>query len=285
MGVDGMVRIDPANAAQLEAWDGGEGAYWAAHPDEFDRSVAAHHRALLETAAIADGVQVLDLGCGTGQTTRDAARCTPSGSALGVDLSSAMLDVARRRAEAEGLANARFLQADAQVHPFEPASFDVAISRTGGMFFADLRAAYTNVARALCPDGRLVLLTWQAFDRNEWIREITTALAAGRDRPGPPPGAPGPFSLAVPDEVGSILGTAGFLAVEVTPLEAPMWFGADADAATRFVLGLVGWMLEGLDEDGRRRAVGALHDSLAARERPDGVFYESAAWIITAVRG
>jgi SAM-dependent methyltransferase len=285
MSVDGMVRIDPRNSAQLEAWDGGEGTYWAAHPDEFDRSLAAHHGPLLDAAAIADGEQALDLGCGTGQTTRDAARGTPSGSALGVDLSSAMLDVARRRAEEEGVANARFLQADAQVHPFEAARFDVAISRTGGMFFADLVAAYTNVARALRPGGRLVLLAWQAFDRNEWIREISTALAAGRDRPGPPPGAPGPFSLAVPDQVRSILGAAGFTDVDLRSRAAPMWFGTDADHALEFVLGLTGWMLEGLDDTGRRRAVAALHDSLAAHETPGGVLYDSAAWTITATRG
>src|SRR4051794_325786 len=227
--VSGTVPVDPGNAAQLEAWERDEGTYWAAHADEFDRSVAAHHRRLLDAAAVADGEGVLDLGCGTGQTTRDAARRTPSGSALGVDLSSPMLAVARRRADEEGLSNARFVQADAQIHPFETGAFDLAISRSGGMFFADLVAAYANVARALRPGGRLVLLAWQAFQRNEWIREISTALADGRERPGPPPGAPGPFSLAVPDQVRSILATAGFTDVEVAPAEGPMWFGDDAD--------------------------------------------------------
>ena len=279
------IRVDPGNAGQLEAWDGGgEGAYWADHPDEFDRSVAAHHAALFDAAAVVDGEHVLDLGCGTGQTTRDAARRSPSGSALGVDLSSPMLAVARRRAEEEGVANAGFLQADAQVHPFDAGAFDLALSRTGGMFFADLVAAYANVGRAVRPGGRLALAVWQAFSRNEWIREISTALAAGRDRPGPPPGAPGPFSLAVPEQVGAILERAGFAGVEVSPHEAPMWFGPDADAATEFVLGLTGWMLEGLDEDGRRGAVAALHESMAAHQSPDGVFYESAAWIVTAAR-
>src|SRR5829696_7980478 len=149
MSVDGPVRISPANAAQLEAWDGDEGSYWATHSEYFDRSVAAYHGPFLDAAAVADSEQVLDLGCGTGQTTRDAARCTPSGSALGLDLSSLMLAEARRQADAEGVANARFLQADASIHPFDAGAFDVAISRTGGMFFADLVAAYANVARAL----------------------------------------------------------------------------------------------------------------------------------------
>ena len=74
-----------------------------------------------------------------------------SGSALGVDLSAPMLDHARRVAEAEGLTNVSFLQADAQIHPFEPASFDVAVCRTSAMFFADPVAALANIGRALRP--------------------------------------------------------------------------------------------------------------------------------------
>src|SRR5690606_6861180 len=99
-----------------------------------------------------------DVGCGTGQTTRDAARAAGEGAAVGVDLSAAMLEHARRRAAEDGLSNASFLHGDAQVHPFEPASFDLAISRTGTMFFADPVAAFANVARALAPGGRLVMV-------------------------------------------------------------------------------------------------------------------------------
>jgi SAM-dependent methyltransferase len=282
--VEHAVPIDPANSAQLDAWDGDEGAYWADHADEFDRSVAAYHHELLDAAHIADGEHVLDLGCGAGRTTLDAARRSPAGSALGVDLSARMLEVARARAATEGVGNARFLQVDAKIHAFAAGATDVAISRTGAMFFADHVAAFANVARALRPGGRLVLLNWQPFDRNEWIREIWTALDGGRHRPPPPPGAPGPFSLAEPHRVRSVLRTAGFAGVDLDPWAAPMWFGADADAALRFVLGLSGWMLDGLDDAGRRGAVEALRSSLAARQSPAGVRYDSAAWLVTAVR-
>ena len=60
-----------------------------------------------------------------------------------------MLDYARRRAAEEGVTNVTFEQADAQIHPFEPGAFDVAISRTGAMFFGDHAAAFTNIGRAL----------------------------------------------------------------------------------------------------------------------------------------
>src|SRR5688572_25991891 len=137
MASTGAVRIDPANAEQLRAWDGDEGAYWAANADRYDRAVAAHHGSFLAAAAIGRVDRVLDVGCGTGQLTGDAARAAPAGAALGVDLSSAMLDVGRRRAAAAGLPNVAFEQVDAQVHPFDPASFDVVVSRTGAMFFGD----------------------------------------------------------------------------------------------------------------------------------------------------
>ncbi|MEU9305798.1 class I SAM-dependent methyltransferase [Streptomyces sp. NPDC048269] len=189
-------QVDSSNAEQARAWDGEEGTYWPEHADRFDRAVHAHHAHLLAAAAISATDQVLDIGCGTGQTTRDAARRASRGRAVGVDLSAAMLRRARRRAAAEGLPNAEFVQADAQVHPFPAAVFDVAVSRSGTMFFADPVAAFRNIAGALGPGGRLVQMVWQPPAGNEWFLSLTRALAAGRPLPTPPPDAPGPFALA-----------------------------------------------------------------------------------------
>src|SRR4051812_29805583 len=84
------------------------------HAEHFDIAVAGYDRHLFAAAAINVGDHVLDIGCGTGQTTLDAARSAAPGSALGIDLSAQMIDVARQAAEREGVANARFTQADAQ---------------------------------------------------------------------------------------------------------------------------------------------------------------------------
>ena len=283
MAATNAVPVDSSNIEQLRAWDGDEGEYWAHNAEYFDRSVAVYHERLLTVAAIGERDHVLDVGCGTGQTTREAARAASSGAALGVDLSSPMIDYARRRATDEGVANVRFAQADAQIYPFEPGASDVAISRTAAMFFGDHAAAFTNIGRALRSGGRLVLVTWQPLSGNEWIREISGALAAGRDLPPPPPDA-GPFSLSDPDRVRVLLMTAGFSDVELDGATAGMWFGNDADDAHRFVLGLMGWMLEGLDDAGRTRAIDALRATMAAHETPDGVLFESAAWTIQASR-
>ncbi|WP_437184464.1 class I SAM-dependent methyltransferase [Streptomyces xanthophaeus] len=227
---------------------------------------------------------MVDIGCGTGETTRDVAGQASSGLALGVDLSAAMLRVARRRAADEGLHNADFMQADAQVHAFSPASFDVAVSRTGTMFFADPVAAFRNIGRALRPGGRLVQLVWQPPTGNEWLLSFARALAAGRPLPTPPPDAPGPFSMADPTRVRTVLGAAGFTEILLEPHSEAMWFGQDAADAERFVLGLHGWMLDGLDAEGRSRAVDDLRTTLTAHETGDGVLYASATWIIRATR-
>jgi SAM-dependent methyltransferase len=278
------IRVDPSNSWQLDAWDGDEGRFWAAHADYFDRAIPDYHRDLLSAAAIRPTDQILDVGCGTGQATRDAARSAPAGAALGVDLSSQMLDVARLRAADEGLTNVRFEQADAQIHAFDDESFDRVLSRTGAMFFGDPAAAFANLHRALRPGGRLVLLTWQSLAENEWLGEFMAALSAGREMPAPPPGAPGPFSLADPDRVRTVLGAAGFADIAIDGLSAAMWFGTDADDAFQFVLGLLGWMLEGVDATGRAQAVDALHQTLTDHATGDGVVYDSAAWIIEATR-
>ncbi|MXM66456.1 methyltransferase domain-containing protein [Streptomyces sp. HUCO-GS316] len=278
------LQVAPSNAEQARAWDGDEGAYWAEHADQFDLALRGYRTRFLRAAAIGPADHVLDIGCGTGEITREAARRAAAGRVLGVDLSAAMLRVARRRAAAEGLANAEFEQVDAQVHPFAAGEFDLAVSRTGTMFFADLGAAFRNIAHAVRPGGRLVQLVWQPPPRNDWFLALTAAMAAGRDLPAPPPGAPGPFSLSDPDRVRRLLAGTGFAEPDLEPLTAPMHFGADADDAHRFVTGLLGWMLTDLDDSRREQSLADLRATLRAHETPDGVLYPSATWLITATR-
>ncbi|SDI09843.1 Methyltransferase domain-containing protein [Actinokineospora alba] len=273
------MRVDPTNTEQLTAWDGGQGAFWAKWADRFDEGVAAYRDHLLAAAAIQPTDAVVDIGCGAGQTTRDAARLAPEGSALGVDLSSPMLDLARERAG--HLANVTFLQADAQVHPFPPESFDLALSRHGAMFFGDPPAAFTNLARSLRPTGRLALLTWQPPHRNEWVSTFR-AIFAGPDQPAPK--SPPPFSLSDPDHVHPLLTTAGFTDVQLHGLEEPMYFGRDVDDACDFLSGQFSSALRTLDADAQTHVLDTLRANLADHQTPHGIHYDSAAWLITAHR-
>ena len=107
--------------------------------DFYDVELRAHHEHLRAAYEISPGDEVLDIGCGTGLTTRDAARAAAPGRVVGVDVSERMLERARELTEAERLDNVAFELGNAQVHPFDPARFDVAISRFGTMGAGDRR--------------------------------------------------------------------------------------------------------------------------------------------------
>jgi SAM-dependent methyltransferase len=273
---------DPSNAGQAETWDGNEGAFWTAQARRFDETLANFHRQFLSAAAIGEQDHVLDVGCGTGQTTRDVARIATKGSALGVDLSSQMIALARKIAIAEHLDNVEFRHADAQIHPFNTGGFDAVISRMGSMFFGQPVTAFANLQRALRSGGRLTLLTWQDVTENEWLTEFRAALAVGRDLPTPPADSPSPFALADPDRVRTILGAAGFVDLSFHCLYEPMSFGTHPHDAFDFVAELTSWMLNGLDRASRDAALAALRTTIADHTDNHGVSYQSAAWIIQA---
>jgi ubiquinone/menaquinone biosynthesis C-methylase UbiE len=118
---------------------------------DYDAELRVHNARLRRVYDIGRDDHVLDIACGTGQTTRDAAHTAVLGEVLGVDTSAPAIERARQLASDEKLHNVTHAVADAQVHSFDAAHFDVAISRFGTMFFADPSSAFGNVARALRP--------------------------------------------------------------------------------------------------------------------------------------
>ncbi|HYT78731.1 MAG TPA: class I SAM-dependent methyltransferase, partial [Actinomycetota bacterium] len=172
---------------------------------DYDAELRLHNDALRRAYEIGPEDRVLDIGCGAGQTTRDAARLASEGWALGVDISKEMIERADLLAEAEGLRNITFEHADAQDHRFPAERFDLAISRFGTMFFRDPIAAFTNIGRGLRRAGRLLMMVWQGHERNEWSVSIERALAATVGSPVPASEGLGPFSLADPATVRRVL--------------------------------------------------------------------------------
>ena len=277
-----MVAI--ANVEMAAIWDGEEGDEWTENADRYDatdRWIAARFEA---EVPIEPTDRILDIGCGTGKSTRDAARRAWLGSVLGVDLSSRMLDDARRRSQQEGLDNVEFLLADAQIHPFEPNAYDLAISVFGAMFFADPVAAFANIRCSLRQGGRIAFLAWQRFEDNEWLTAIFDTLAAGRDLPTPQAGSPGPFGLADSDAVTTTLRGAGFVDEQLLSLTEPMWIGADAEDAWAFIsqMGLVRGLTDGLAADMKTRSLSRLRTAINEHETDNGVVFGSAAWLVTA---
>jgi SAM-dependent methyltransferase len=248
----------------------------------FDEELSTHNARLRAAAAVRAGDRVLDIGCGAGQTTRDAARAAAPGAVLGIDVSEPALDRARRLTAAEGLDNVTYEQGDAQVHRFEPERFDLAISRFGTMFFSDPVAAFANIARALRPGGRLVALVWQRHEDNAWAVAIDDALGDPT-----PDDSPGPFSLGDPAAAERILERAGFDGIGFEDVDEPVFYGADTAEALEWVRGFsdVSAALARLDPTARDHALERLRRMLAAHHSAArGVVFGSRAWLIAARR-
>jgi SAM-dependent methyltransferase len=259
------------------------GASTLARVTTFDTELRAHNERLRAAAGVRRGDQVLDIGCGAGQTAREAARAAAPGSVLGIDVSAPMLERARELTMAEGLDNVTYEHGDAQVHPFASGRFDLAISRFGTMFFADPVAAFANIARALRPGGRLVALVWQPAERNEWEAAIDAAVG-----PSPAPAdALEPFSLGDPDTTTRILRRAGLGAVRFDDVDEPVYYGRDVPEALEWVRGFRSTKdaLAALSPPDAARALERLRETLAAHHRgDDGVVFASRAWLVTASR-
>jgi SAM-dependent methyltransferase len=239
---------------------------------DYDAELQRHNDVLRHAYGIRRADRVLDIGCGTGQTTRDAARLAFEGSAMGVDISPAMIERAERLAEAEGVRNVTFQQADAGVHPFPSRQFDVAISRFGTMFFADPIAAFRNIARGVRSRGRLVMMVWREHELNEWSVAILRALAGGEASPASAPPAADPFSLADSITVEQILSAAGFTDACFSDVHEPVYYGQDIATALGWIRGfsLTQSVLQSLEPASAERAVGRLRETLAAHNSERG---------------
>jgi SAM-dependent methyltransferase len=254
-------------------------------PIDYDAELQLHNERLRAEYDIGATDRVLDIGCGTGQTTREAARMASEGTALGVDVDAVALARARSLANLEGVPNARFELGDVETYPFKAGEFDVAISRFGTMFFDDPRAAFGNLARAMRANARLVMMVWQVHDRNEWAVSIDGALGGRRGRAVPKPDLD-PFSLGEPAKVRGVLTSAGFSAVTLTDVDVPVFYGRDVDAALDFVsrFSTVSQVLRQSDPLRVASVAAGLRDTLAAHASEQGVWFDSRAWIVSARR-
>ncbi|MGW3571097.1 class I SAM-dependent methyltransferase [Streptomyces sp. NPDC000941] len=271
-----------ANRQQAEAWNDWEGIHWAEHPERYNAMMGGFNAPLFAAASIAAHDWVLDVGCGTGQTTRIAAQQACGGSVVGIDLSAPMLERARSDALAEGIDNVTFEQGDAQVHPFPDRGFDVLLSRGGVMFFTDHIAAFTHLRHALAPAGRLAFLGPQPGGPDSAYARATAALSPFLREASP--AARGMGSLLDPARIHQVLAAAGFTDIDVAPAEAPMIFGANAGDAADFIfaMGPTRYNLRDVAPTTIARIRAEVHDALTEFETTDGVCIPGSVWIVTA---
>jgi len=284
-----LLASEEVNRAQRERWTNEGPRQYQEYGLTIEAGFAPFGRAMFDAARLRPGERVLDVGCGFGTTTIEAADCVaPSGRVLGVDISAAMLEPARQRVAAAGIGNIGLLEADAQVHPFDVGAFDVVISRFGLMFFEDPDVAFANLARALRPGGRLVFVCWPDPMKSEWVAVALGVAVAQVGRPPDlgPPGAPGTFAFADGDRLTRLLDGAGFRDVGLEAVIRPLCIGRDVDDAAGYIMSMPeSHQLFAGEPDGVvAAALDALRAAFAPYAGPHGVVMDGTAWLASARR-
>lgn len=263
-------------------WDRA-GRVWVEHQALLDRLMAPIAEAVVGAAGLVNGEAVLDVGCGSGATTLAAAwRVGPTGRAVGVDISGALVELARRRAGEDGIESAEFLLADAQVHAFGPV-FDAVVSRFGVMFFPDPIAAFANLRRALKPEGRLAFAAWRSPEENP-LSQIPLRAAAPF-LPEPPRferDAPGRFAFAERERVRAVLEGGGWREIAIAPLDVASPLSFDELLTMSLRVGPLNPILKDADEALRRKVGEAVATALAPHVRDGVATMTSACWLVTA---
>jgi SAM-dependent methyltransferase len=281
-----VAPVHADNAAQAEYWSGATGQRWTDHQEHQDQVLRPVSDRLMAAADPKPGERVIDVGCGCGATTIDfAARVSPGGEVLGLDISEPMLARARERAPQH--LPARFVLADATVYDLEPEWADLVVSRFGVMFFADPARSFANLRKSVKPGGRLAFACWRAAKQNPWM--IVPLREAGKHAPPLPetgPEEPGPFAFADEARVRRILSDAGYADIVLTPqdleLDIAVGRGLDTAVAGALAIGPTSRMLNGQSEAVRAAAAADIRRALAARMRGNSVPLGAAIWMVRA---
>jgi SAM-dependent methyltransferase len=274
------------NSDQIAYWNGPNGQRWTDRQAEQDVLLAQVSQALIDRASARSGERIIDVGCGCGSTSIALARqVAPSGFVLGVDISSPMLSRARELAPKGCPVD--FVLADATVYPFDPASFDLLVSRFGVMFFAEPAVSFANLRRALRPSGRMAFACWREPRENPWMMAPLQAIYQHVPKlPPQGPEDPGPFAFASEDRVRGLLDAAGFKNVELEAIalsfDIAIGRGLDAAVQAAMQIGPGSRALAGHSPETREAAAKSIREMLAPHAGGQTVALPGSIWIVTA---
>jgi SAM-dependent methyltransferase len=274
------------NEDQATLWNGLGGRGWVEAQAALDRMLRPFQDLLLEATNAQPGSRVLDVGCGTGSTTLAfARRVGASGRSVGIDISEPMLALARERAERERLP-ATFVRADAQIHSFDPASFDAIVSRFGVMFFDDSVRAFASLRRAARAGADLRFVAWRSAADNPFMTAAERAAAPFLpNQPVREPDAPGQFAFADGSRVRRILEQSGWTAIDIASIDVPCAV-AEQDLQRYLTrVGPIGRVLQEADERTRARILEALRPAFAPYVNGTDVRFTAACWMVSARAG
>jgi 2-polyprenyl-3-methyl-5-hydroxy-6-metoxy-1,4-benzoquinol methylase len=275
------------NEAQIEYWNGPAGQKWVDQSARLDAMLAQYAEKVLQAANISGDERALDIGCGAGSLTIAASsQGNPEIGAVGVDVSTLLLELAEARAVATG-SSATFECSDASQFTGD-APFDLVISRFGVMFFQEPVAAFANIRAQIRPGGRMAFMCWRALTENDWaFAPLQAALLLLNEAPEPgDPDAPGPFAFADKDRVSRILDHSGWENVSIEPFSPTIQLpGNDLESSTKFMLQL-GPLSRLIASQGLapEPIEAALNERLKASMTEAGrIEMKSACWLVTAM--
>lgn len=281
---------DQPNAGMSEFWNGNGGENWVSREARLEASLRPFGQQAMTAGAITGGQQILDIGFGCGDSTIEmAGKVGAQGQVHGVDISTAMVEAAEKKAAEKGVANVSFECADAQTKAFPVDYYDLVFSRFGVMFFDDPIAAFKNIYTSLKPGGRLAFMCWAPRNQNAWVGLPLQVVAKHLSLPAPPAiEEPGPFSLSEEPRVSGILGAAGFTDIAVELFQTPFVLGGGVDEALSFLMQLSpsGGAINNAEADEPTRARIALDmaELLESHESDGGVSMTAAALLVTATK-